>query len=221
MEYLITFLEGILTFLSPCVLPMLPVYLLYFMGDGSRENRARGLTGALGFIGGFSLVFLVLGLFAGAIGSWLVRYQVWVNVVTGLVVVFFGLHYLGIIRVGFLQRQSAGGKIQAGSFWSAAAFGCVFAVSWSPCTGAFLGSALMLAASSAGWGKGLQLLACYCLGLGIPFFLCALLTDQLKGALNSIKRHYDGINRFCGIALIGVGILMMTGLFARITAALA
>ena len=222
MQYFITFLEGILTFLSPCVLPMLPVYVLYFMGDGKSEKKSRAFLNALGFVAGFTAVFLILGVFAGTVGSLLLTYQTVVNLVMGAVVVCFGLHYLGVFQLGFLNKtMRADASVKPNNTLSAAVFGAVFAVGWSPCTGTFLGSALMLAAGQTGWLKGMELLLCYSLGLGIPFLLCAVLLDQLKGTLNFIKRNYKTVNRICGGLLIVVGIAMMTGIFYRLTASLA
>ena len=222
MQYLITFLEGILTFLSPCILPMLPVYVLYFMGEEKTNSMKKTLGNALAFVAGFTVIFVLLGIFAGTLGSLLLRYQKAVNVVTGAIVVAFGLHYIGVIRLGFLNRTIQLSKTgKPNSSGSTAVIGAVFAVSWSPCVGTFLGSALMLAANATGWVRGLQLLLCYSLGLGIPFILCAVLLDQLKGILNGIKRHYTLVNRICGAALILVGILMMSGLFSRLTQLLA
>ena len=222
MQYLITFLEGMITFISPCVLPMLPVYALYFTA-GEQEGRAgRALTRARGFVLGFTLLFVALGVFAASLGALLAVHQRAVNLVTGAVVVLFGLHYMGALRIGLLQRTVRPDvQVKAQGFFSCALLGVVFAVGWSPCTGAFLGSAMMLAASRSGAVEGMLLLLCYSLGLGVPFVLCALLIDRLKGALAAVKRHYAVVNRVCGAFLVLVGVLMMTGLFARLSALLA
>ncbi len=222
MQYLITFLEGIITFISPCVLPLLPVYILYFAGDQAEKKTKRSLVNALGFVAGFTLLFMMLGLFAGVLGGFLIRYQTAVNIVTGLIVIVFGVHYTGLLRIGFLNKTvKLSSEIKPNTFFSSALFGAVFAVGWSPCTGAFLGSAMMMAASQTGWLSGMFLLLAYSLGLGVPFVLCAVLIDQLKGAFACIKRHYRGINVVCGVFLILTGILMMTGVFSKLTAALA
>ena len=222
MQYLITFLEGIITFISPCVLPLLPVYILYFAGDQAEKKTGCSVRNALGFVTGFTLLFMVLGLFAGSLGSFLIRYQTAVNIVTGLIVILFGIHYTGLLRIGFLNKTvKLNAEIKPKNFFSSALFGAVFAVGWSPCTGAFLGSAMMMAASQTGWFSGMLLLLAYSLGLGVPFVLCAVLIDQLKGAFAFIKRHYRSINIVCGVFLILIGILMMTGIFAKFTAALA
>lgn len=223
MTFIITFLEGMLTFISPCVLPMIPVYVLYFTGeDGEGGHVGRTLLRAAGFVLGFTLLFIALGVFAATLGSLLVAHRTAVNVVTGAVVVLFGLHYMGVLKIGLLSRTVRPGvRVEAKGFFSCVLLGAVFAVGWSPCTGAFLGSAMMLAASQSGAAQGMLLLLCYSLGLGVPFMLCALLIDQIKGALSAIKRHYAVINRVCGAFLVLVGVLMMTGLFARLSALLA
>ena len=172
MQYLITFLEGIITFISPCVLPLLPVYILYFAGDQAEKKTGRSVRNALGFVTGFTLLFMVLGLFAGSLGSFLIRYQTAVNIVTGLIVILFGIHYTGLLRIGFLNKTvKLNAEIKPKNFFSSALFGAVFAVGWSPCTGAFLGSAMMMAASQTGWFSGMLLLLAYSLGLGVPFVL--------------------------------------------------
>ena len=217
MQFLITFLEGIITFVSPCVLPMLPLYMLYFAGDQQEGRRDRTLGNALGFVLGFTALFVLLGLFAGSLGGLLTRHRTAVNLVTGAIVVVFGLHYMGLLKIGFLSRTvKPESDVKPTGFFSAILFGIVFAVGWSPCTGAFLGSAMLMAASQASWATGMLLLLCYSLGLGVPFILCALLLDKLKGAFAFIKKHYQIINRICGAFLIVLGILMMTGLFAKL-----
>ena len=213
MQYFISFLEGIITFISPCLLPMLPVYVSYFSGGGQRETKKTG-TNALGFILGFTLVFVALGALAGTFGQLLRDHQTAVNIVTGLIVVFFGLNFLGVFRVNLFQ---GGGRFtgEVLGFFSALVFGMVFSIGWTPCVGAFLGSALLLAASQGHVLEGVLMLFLYSLGLGIPFFLSAILIDKVKGALGLIKRHYGVINKVCGGLLVLVGVLMATGLFGR------
>ena len=143
MQFLITFLEGIITFVSPCVLPMIPLYVLYFAGDQQEGKRDRTLSNALGFVLGFTILFVLLGLFAGTLGGLLVRHQKIVNLVTGAIVIVFGLHYAGVLKIGFLSRTlKPDTNVKPTGFFSAMVFGLVFAVGWSPCTGAFLGSAM-------------------------------------------------------------------------------
>ena len=213
MQYLISFFEGILTFISPCLLPMLPVYLSYFAGG--EANSRKTLRNALGFMLGFTLLFTAMGALAGTLGSFLSKYQTAVNIVSGLVVVFFGLNFMGVIKLNLFR---GGTRMQTGElgFFSSVLFGVIFSVGWTPCVGAFLGSALMLASQQGHVLEGTLMLLSYSLGLGIPFLLSAVLLDQLKGAFNFIKRHYTLVNRICGGVLILIGILMATGVLNEV-----
>lgn len=212
MQYLVSFLEGIVTFISPCLLPMLPVYISYFAGG--QQNAKRTLRNALGFVLGFTAVFVAMGALAGTIGSFLTTHRTAVNIISGLIVIIFGLNYLGVLKLNLFRGGTELNTRNMG-FFSAVVFGVVFSVGWTPCVGAFLGSALMLASQQAHLLEGMGMLLCYSLGLGIPFLFSAVLIDQLKGAFTWIKQHYGVINRICGIALILVGILMATGLMGR------
>ena len=218
MQYIISFFEGILTFISPCLLPMLPVYISYFAGG--QQNSRKTLTNALGFILGFTVLFTAMGALAGTVGSFLSKYQMVVNIVSGLVVVFFGLNFMGIIKLNLFKGSA---RMQAGNlgFFSSLLFGMVFSIGWTPCVGAFLGSALMLASQQGHVLEGTLMLLSYSLGLGIPFLLSAVLIDQLKGAFNFIKRHYTLINYICGGLLVLMGILMATGVLNDVLQSLA
>jgi len=219
MQYLISFLEGIITFISPCLLPMLPIYISYFAGGGERTT-GRTLRNALGFVAGFSLVFVALGALAGTLGGLLTRYQTWVNLIGGGIVVLFGLNYMGLLHLNFFKGSTRSLNRDNMGFWQAFVFGIVFSVGWTPCVGAFLGSALMLASQQGHVLEGMGMLLCYSLGLGIPFLMSAVLIDKLKGAFNWIKAHYDAVNKVCGGALVLVGVLMATGMLGRLLAAL-
>lgn len=215
MQYLISFLEGIITFISPCLLPMLPVYISYFAGGGQRSTR-KTLINALGFVLGFTLVFVAMGALAGTVGGFLKSHQTAVNIVSGLIVVFFGLHFLGLVKVNLFRGSRRSVDTRDLGFFSAALFGVIFSIGWTPCVGAFLGSALMLASQRGHVLEGMGMLLVYSLGLGIPFLLSALLIDRLKSALDFIKRHYGIINKICGGLLILIGILMATGTMGRL-----
>lgn len=237
MTYFISFLEGIITFISPCLLPMLPVYLSYFAGDAGATGAStrtgphatddppagaaphtglrRVLKNALGFILGFTLVFIALGALAGTLGSLLTRYQTVVNIVSGLIVILFGLSFMDLLPLNLFHGMRQGAMPEHLSFFSAMLFGIIFSVSWTPCVGAFLGSALMLASQQGHVLEGVIMLLCYSLGLGIPFLISAVLIDTLKNAFQFIKRNYKIVNRICGSLLIIVGILMMTGMMGR------
>jgi len=214
MQYVISFLEGVVTFISPCLLPMLPIYISYFAGGGERSVK-KTLRGALGFVTGFTIVFVALGALAGTLGSLLKEYQTTVNIVSGLIVIFFGLNFLGVFKLNLFKGSNHKVNTKNMGFFSAMLFGIIFSVSWTPCVGAFLGSALMLASQQGHVGEGVVMLLVYSLGLGIPFVLSAVLIDYLKSAFNWIKKHYKVINIVCGVLLILVGVLMATGLIGR------
>lgn len=215
MQYIISFLEGIITFISPCLLPMLPVYISYFAGGGDRSSR-KTVTCALGFVAGFTAVFVALGALAGTIGSILKTYQTAVNVISGIVVIFFGLNYLGVFKLNLFRGSKRASDIGNMGFFSAVLFGVIFSVGWTPCVGAFLGSALMLASQQGHAAEGMLMLLMYSLGLGIPFILSAVLIDYLKSAFNWIKRNYKIINIISGSLLIVIGILMAAGMMGRL-----
>ena len=136
MQYVISFLEGIITFISPCLLPMLPIYISYFAGGGERSTK-KTLTGALGFVLGFTLVFVAMGALAGTLGSFLKKYQTVVNVVSGLIVILFGLNFMGVLKLN-LFRGGAQMQVTPNGFFSSALFGMIFSVGWTPCVGTFL-----------------------------------------------------------------------------------
>ncbi len=211
MQYFITFLEGIITFVSPCLLPMLPIYISYFAGGTEESNRMRTLKNTIGFIIGFTIVFVALGAFASTLGKYLVEYQTIINIVAGGIVVVFGLSYLGLIRLNLFKGISKTFDKNKTSFFSAMLFGIVFSIGWTPCVGAYLGSALAMASIQGSIVSGMLMLLTYSLGLGIPFMASALLIDRLKGTFDFIKRHYGVINLVSGILLIVMGILIMTG----------
>lgn len=219
MQYFISFLEGIITFISPCLLPMLPVYVSYFAGGGERSS-AKTLKNAIGFVCGFTAVFVLMGALAGTVGSFLTKYRTTVDIVSGVIVIIFGLSFLGVFRIGIFKGRTDAVKTQNLGFFTSALFGIIFSVGWTPCVGAFLGSALMLASQQGSTVIGILMLLCYSLGLAIPFVISAVLIDKLKSAFNFIKRNYKIINIISGSLLILVGILMMTGLFGRMLALL-
>ena len=215
MQYFISFLEGIITFISPCLLPMLPIYISYFAGGGERKT-AKTVTCALGFVTGFTLMFMAMGALAGTVGSFLRQYETAVNIISGLVVIFFGLSFLGVFQLKLFQGSRYSVDANNMGFFPALVFGIVFSVGWTPCVGAFLGSALMLASQQGHVVEGMLMLLAYSMGLGIPFVLSAVLIDYLKTAFNWIKRNYRVINAICGGLLILIGILMATGTMGRL-----
>lgn len=215
MQYVISFLEGIITFISPCLLPMLPIYISYFAGGGERSTK-KTLTGAIGFVVGFTVVFTLMGALAGTVGSFLKEHQTAVNIISGIVVIFFGLNFLGVFKLNLFKGSHRAVNTNNMGFFSALLFGVVFSIGWTPCVGAFLGSALMLASQQAHALEGMLMLLAYSLGLGIPFILSAVLIDYLKSAFNWIKKNYNVINTVSGILLVLIGVLMAAGTLGRL-----
>ena len=189
------------------MLPMLPIYVSYFAGGADKKESV--LKRAFCFVLGFTTVFCALGIFAGTLGSFLIKYETAVNIITGLVVVFFGLCYLEVINLPFFKgiQNFRKGEGALSSF----VFGIIYSVSLTPCVGAFLGSALMLASNSKTAMQGFLLLLVYSVGLGVPFIISAVLLNQLSGAFDFIKKNYNIINKICGAFLIIVGVSMMFG----------
>ena len=217
---LIAALAGLLSFLSPCVLPIVPPYLAYMGGvsvsdmEDEVASRRRVLLAAMFFVLGLSTVFLLLGFAFSAIGRIFLQFQDWFTIMAGIVVMFFGAHFIGVYRISFLDREA---RIQTGdrggSAFGAYILGLAFAFGWTPCLGPILGTILGLAASEASLTRGTVLLASYALGLGLPFLLVAAFFPRLKGPMAWMKRNMDRIERFSGLLLWTVGLMMLTGQF--------
>ncbi|MBQ8924231.1 MAG: cytochrome c biogenesis protein CcdA [Lachnospiraceae bacterium] len=224
MEYLITFLEGIISFISPCMLPMLPIYISYFAGASrgeSEDNSSRRLSalpGACSFVVGFTFVFCLLGVFAGSIGMLLIRYQRIVNIICGVIVILLGLSFMEIIHLPFFRQTNK--QVEIKSAFSAFLFGMIFSVSITSCVGSFLGAALMMASTAGGAWKGFSLLLVYSLGMGLPFIISAVLINELKNLFDFIKKHYRIINIICGSFLVAVGVMMAVGWLNKLLAVL-
>lgn len=214
MSYLITFIEGIVIFISPCMLPMLPIYFSYIAGQETINKTRKTLFNALGFVLGFTIIFVSLGALAGTLGSFLIRYRTVVNIISGLFIIFLGLNFMGAINIPFLNRSiKLQTKRKGNSILQSIVLGIVFSIGWTPCVGPLLSSALLQASSTGSTLNGILLLMTFSMGLGVPFVLSALLVDSLKRTFDFIKRHNIIINRISGLFLILVGILMMTGFF--------
>jgi cytochrome c-type biogenesis protein len=218
----IALLAGVLSFLSPCVLPIVPPYIAYMAGvgigdlggQGARGSRALGA--AFAFVLGLSTVFLVLGFAASFAGRFFLQNQTWFNAAAGITVMVFGAHFLGVIRIGFLDRDArldAGDR--GGSAFGAYVLGLAFAFGWTPCIGPQLGMILSLAAQEGSVARGTSLLAVYAIGLGIPFLLVAAFLPRLGGALAFVKRNMERIERILGLLLWTIGLLMLTGGFSQ------
>lgn len=207
------FFEGVLTFISPCILPMFPVFLMYLSNESQKKGKDLILN-ILGFILGFTLVFVALGATATALGSLLSQNRVLLQRIGGVVIILFGLHMGGFVRIPLLDYQRGlQMKTETSGFFSALIFGVVFSFGWSPCLGTFLGAALILAADAGTLGIGMFYLFVFSMGLGLPFLLTGILFSKLEQAFHFIKKHYTLITRISGIFLIVVGLLMAFNLF--------
>jgi cytochrome c-type biogenesis protein len=215
---------GVISFLSPCVLPIVPPYLAYMAGMSTSDmTERRGpdpavVTSALFFVMGLSTVFLLLGFAASALGRVFLSYQEYFNYAAGTVIILFGLHFIGLIRIPFLFKEAridAGD--QGGSPFGAYVLGLAFAFGWTPCIGPILGAILSMAAQDASFGKGLLLMGFYAIGLGVPFLLAAIFISRFMGVMGKLRRHMATIEKVMGGLLIVVGILLWTGGFADIS----
>jgi cytochrome c-type biogenesis protein len=169
---------------------------------------------------GFTVLFVAMGALAGSLGRLLIQYQTAVNIIGGAIVVLFGLNYMGVLQLNLFGGMKGSVDTRNMSFFSAMTFGVIFSIGWTPCVGAFLGSALMLASQQGSALVGMGMLLCYSLGLGVPFLMSAVLIDKMKSAFDLIKRNYDTVNRVCGGFLILIGVAMMTGWMGRLLAIL-
>lgn len=218
----IALVAGMLSFLSPCVLPIVPPYLAYMGGismgemrEGGAVARRRVMLPATFFVMGLSTVFLFLGFTASAFGSFFLQNQVIFSRIAGAMVIVFGLHFLGVFRIGILDREmrmDAGDR--GGSALGAYVLGLAFAFGWTPCIGPQLGAILSLAATEANLARGTTLLGVYALGLGVPFLLAAIWIERAMGVMTRLKRHMKAIERAMGALLLLVGIALITGAFS-------
>jgi cytochrome c-type biogenesis protein len=228
---MIALAAGMLSFLSPCVLPIVPPYLAYMggismadmVGTGpggaaavapAPEARRRTVAAALFFVLGLSTVFLILGFTASAFGMLFLQYQDVMTKLAGAVVIVFGLHFLGVFRIPLLMREArldAGDR--GGSALGAYVLGLAFAFGWTPCIGPILGAILSMAASEGDVARGTTLLGVYAAGLGVPFLLAAMFIHRAMGLMARLKRHMRLIERLMGALLVAVGIALLTGAF--------
>lgn len=208
------FLEGILAFISPCMLPMLPVYIMYLAAETENGRRAS-VVNTIGFVCGFTLLFMALGATATALGSLLSEHRMLLQRLSGFVIFLFGIHFLGIFRIGILDRAKKFEAIRAqkNGFCSSMLFGAAFSAGWTPCLGPFLGSALMLAGNKTTVLEGIFYLFVFSMGLGIPYILAAIFFTSIKGVFQWLKKHGRQIKAASGIVLAVSGLLMMFDFF--------
>ena len=219
---LVAILGGLISFASPCVLPIVPPYLAYMGGvsmdemNSTAHARRRAVVASLFFVLGLSTVFILLGFTASSLGRLFLSNQDWFVIGAGVMVMIFGAHFLGVIRISILDSEARmDGGDRGGSAFGAYVLGLAFAFGWTPCLGPILGAILALAADTANPAKGVILLATYAAGLGIPFVLVAVFFPSLKGLMGWMKRHMKHIERTMGLLLWTVGLMMVTGQFTR------
>ena len=213
-------LAGLVSFLSPCVLPLVPPYLIYLTGatiehvandETEQASKRAVMISAAMFVLGFSTVFVALGASASLIGSLIRAWSAELSIVAGIVIIVMGLHFLGLTRIGFMMREGRLPIPKPVGLWGAYAMGLAFAFGWTPCIGPILAAILSVAAAEATVAKGAMLLAVYSAGLGIPFLLAAFMVEQFSSLFARMKRYLVGVERAMGVLLIATGIGFLTG----------
>ena len=188
---------------------MLPIYISYFMGE-EENNKKKAIINSIGFVFGFTILFLILSIFASSIGYFISGYSKYIKFIFGIVIIILGLNYMEIFKLKFLNR-SKGIKMKNKNlnFFKAMIFGILFSISWTPCIGTFLSSALLLIAKEQELVKGILLMLLYSIGLGIPFIISVVLIEKLKEVFDFIKKNYKKVKVISGLILVGMGIYMM------------
>jgi len=209
MDYVFTFIEGFASFISPCILPMLPIYISYFIGEDNKKV-SKAVINSIGFVLGFTIVFILLSVLASSFGGIISDNIKYVKIAFGIIIILLGLNYMELIKIKFLNKtKGTSKKAKDLNFVKSMIFGMLFSISWTPCIGSFLASALLLIAKNQDMVKGITLILVYSLGLGIPFIISAALLEKLKEVFNFIKEHYNIIKRISGVILIIMGIYMI------------
>lgn len=224
VSFAVAFLAGLLSFLSPCVLPLVPSYLGFITGMSLDEmtaapSRKAVLVPALLFVSGFSLVFLIMGASATLLGQLLLRYQDWVARIGGIVIIIFALHLLGILRIStFMRERRVQMNTKPAGYLGAGLAGVVFGAGWTPCIGPVLGTLLTYASARANLGLGMLLLLCYSIGLAVPFILAALATGWFINASKRMRRMIPILEKVSGVILLIAGALLVSGSFSALSA---
>jgi len=219
---------GILSFLSPCVLPLVPPYLCFLGGvtldqvteeeDGSRQLTKKVFTAALFFVLGFSTVFISLGATASALGQLVADYMDYLSKGAGVIIIILGLHFIGILKIPFLYRDTRiQTNTQPASLFGAYVIGLAFAFGWTPCVGPVLAAILFVAGSEDSVTYGTSLLAVYSAGLGVPFLMAALAVKPFMGFMKKFRRHMQTLERIIGVLLVLTGIMFLTGTFSELS----
>ena len=208
MEFLFTFIEGFASFISPCFLPMIPIYISYFAGKDDKKT-SKTLINAIGFVLGFTTIFILLAIFASKLGIIISENIKYIKIIFGIVIIILGLNYMEVFNIKFLNKTIIKNSSRKNlNFIKSFAFGVLFSISWTPCIGTFLSSALLMVAKQQEMVKGILLMLVYSIGLGIPFIISAVLIEKLKEVFNFIKKNYNIVKRISGIILILMGIYM-------------
>ncbi|WJR80525.1 cytochrome c biogenesis CcdA family protein [Bradyrhizobium sp. NP1] len=214
------FVAGLISFLSPCVLPLVPPYLIYLTGatiehvaneETMAASRRAVMTSAALFVAGFSTVFVMLGASASLIGGLIRAWSAELSIVAGIVIVVMGLHFLGLTRIALLMREGRLAIPKPVGLWGAYVMGLAFAFGWTPCIGPILAAILSIAAAEATVVKGAGLLAVYSAGLGIPFLVAAFMVEQFSALFSRMKRHLATVERVMGVLMVITGVGFLTG----------
>ncbi|HTC96983.1 MAG TPA: cytochrome c biogenesis CcdA family protein [Bradyrhizobium sp.] len=219
-------IAGLVSFLSPCVLPLVPPYLIYLTGatieqvaheeTAASSRRAVMISAAL-FVLGFSTVFVLLGASASLIGTFIRAWSAQLAILAGIVIIVMGLHFLGLTRIGLLMREGRLPIPKPVGLWGAYIMGLAFAFGWTPCIGPILAAILSIAAAEATVAKGAGLLAVYSAGLGIPFLIAAFMVEQFSSLFSRMKRHLATVERAMGVLMIITGIGFLTGAVSNVS----
>jgi cytochrome c-type biogenesis protein len=219
-------LAGLVSFLSPCVLPLVPPYLIYLTGatiehvaseEAESSSRRAVMVSALLFVAGFSTVFVLLGASASLIGGLIRAWSAQLAIVAGIVIIVMGLHFLGLTRIGLLMREGRLTMPKPVGLWGAYVMGLAFAFGWTPCIGPILAAILSIAAAEATVARGAGLLAVYSAGLGIPFLIAAFMVEQFSAVFARMKRHLATVERAMGVLMIITGIGFLTGAVSNVS----
>ncbi|MEM1267700.1 MAG: cytochrome c biogenesis protein CcdA [Pseudomonadota bacterium] len=219
---MVALLAGVLSFASPCVLPIVPPYLAYMAGTTLDEERTgtdgRVVVAAAFFVLGLSTVFLIMGLAASQIGRLFIAHQREMAILSGVVIIAFALHFLGVVRIPLLYREARlDPGARGGTVLGAYVLGLAFAFGWTPCIGPILGTILALAAQEGEAGRGMVMMGVYALGLGLPFLIAAVFLNRFMGLMRGVRRHMARVEKGMGALLLVVGIMLVTGYFTELS----
>lgn len=219
-------LAGLISFLSPCVLPLVPPYLVYLTGatiehvandEGVQASKRAVMTSALVFVLGFSTVFVALGASASLIGGFIRAWSAELSILAGIIIIIMGLHFLGLTRIGLLMREGRLPIPKPVGLWGAYVMGLAFAFGWTPCIGPILAAILSVAAAEATVAKGAMLLAVYSAGLGIPFLLAAFAIEQFSELFMRMKKHLARVEHAMGVLMVITGVAFLTGAISNVS----